>query len=320
MTATDWQQIILTSDDPASTWQTICDRLRDLAIASSSPVLLHNETIAPDRLLAESAWELWQAFPEAAPNTIEALQAWYDKPSPHGKAVLILDAFTLRELPLLLANGEARDISPTQIHAKAAAVPTDTNCFAKSLGVSTRGNLKNDSASSGFILDDCYTDVVSIPFEDSLGTIPHQPNVFIWHSWLDDLIHVHNKAPDQVTRIAEETFASEGFWKFIDRLRQGRDLLITADHGYATSKQFSSEEFNQDTIDALRKAFGASRYAPASKPWSQAFMPPVVQTINGHHVVVGQRKWTVQGGFPPLCHGGLSLLEAIVPFVELPAL
>jgi hypothetical protein len=39
---------------------------------------------------------------------------------------------------------------------------------------------------------------------------------------------------------------------------------------------------------------------------------------NGWVVVVGQRKWDVQGGFPHLCHGGLTLLEAAVPFIELP--
>ncbi len=35
---------------------------------------------------------------------------------------------------------------------------------------------------------------------------------------------------------------------------------------------------------------------------------------------MGQRKWTVQGGFPFLCHGGMSLLEVAVPFIEFPSL
>ena len=46
----------------------------------------------------------------------------------------------------------------------------------------------------------------------------------------------------------------------------------------------------------------------------------VVLTANGHHVVMGQVKWRIQSGFPPRCHGGLTLLEVAVPWVELPPL
>ena len=47
-------------------------------------------------------------------------------------------------------------------------------------------------------------------------------------------------------------------------------------------------------------------------------LPPLACRHNGWLVVLGQRKWNIQGGFPNLCHGGLSLLEAAVPYVELP--
>ena len=49
-------------------------------------------------------------------------------------------------------------------------------------------------------------------------------------------------------------------------------------------------------------------------------MPPIVMTNNNQHVVMGQRKWKVQGGFPHVCHGGMSLLEVAVPYMEFPAL
>jgi hypothetical protein len=49
-------------------------------------------------------------------------------------------------------------------------------------------------------------------------------------------------------------------------------------------------------------------------------MPPLILTENGYHIVIGQRKWKVQSGFPNLSHGGLSLLEVAVPFIELPPL
>ena len=48
-------------------------------------------------------------------------------------------------------------------------------------------------------------------------------------------------------------------------------------------------------------------------------MPPMVMTHNNQHVIMGQRKWKAPGGFPHFCHGGMSLLEVAVPFVEFPA-
>ncbi len=47
-------------------------------------------------------------------------------------------------------------------------------------------------------------------------------------------------------------------------------------------------------------------------------MHPIVMSVDGHHVIMGQRKWEVQGGggFPHVCHGGLSLLGVAVPWIE----
>jgi hypothetical protein len=155
---------------------------------------------------------------------------------------------------------------------------------------------------------------------DCLGAVPDAPNVFLWHSWLDDLIHVYKKSPEAVCKAATDTLTGKDFWRFVDRLRQGRRLVITADHGHTLSQLFSSAVRDEETIAILRDAFGGSRSKAADTPWSHTFMPPAVCSANGHHVVMGQCKWPVQGGFPQLCHGGLSLLEVAVPWVELPAL
>jgi hypothetical protein len=106
----------------------------------------------------------------------------------------------------------------------------------------------------------------------------------------------------------------------VNRLRQGRNLVITADHGYGVGKIFSTEERDPEALEALRAAFGASRCKTALEPWPHHFMPPVVLTQGGFRTVMGQRKWKIQSGFPDICHGGLSLLEVAVPFVEFLAL
>lgn len=316
--STDWSGIILDSQSPQDAWAEIFSAMTALSRASSSPVALHDATVIPDRLLTEAAWELWEAFPMHAEKTSDCLKGWASTGS--GKAVLILDALSLRELPILMGAAEARGIQPVQVKVTGSECPSTTDHFAKSLGLPSRSALANDGKPGTFALfgGDCYTDVVSLPFEDC--AVPPTPNLVIWHSWLDDLIHLQQKLPDQIASIATSTLQSDGFWNFINRLRQGRGLIITSDHGYAVSKRFSSEVEDPDAIEILRKTFGASRNKAVSEPWQKRFMPPIVMTNNNQHVVMGQRKWKVQGGFPHVCHGGMSLLEVAVPYMEFPAL
>ena len=68
-----WVQLILDARSVSEGWKAVFERLAELALSSSSPVELHNHTVAPDRLLAESAWELWTAYQSEAPKTADAL-------------------------------------------------------------------------------------------------------------------------------------------------------------------------------------------------------------------------------------------------------
>ena len=312
--STDWTGIILDSQSPETAWAEIFSSLLSLACSSSSPVALHDATVVPDRLLAEAAWEIWEAYPTQAEKTSEALKDWASLNS--GKAVLILDALSLRELPILLGAADARGIELACVKVTGSECPSTTDHFARAIGLPSRSALANDGKPGTFALFEanCYTDVVSLPFEDC--AVPPSPNLVIWHSWLDDLIHLQKKLPDQIASIASNVLQSDGFWNFVNKLRQGRSLVITSDHGYAVSKRFSSEVEDPDAIEILRKTFGASRNKAVSEPWQKRFMPPIVMINNNHYVVMGQLKWKVQGGFPHVCHGGMSLLEVAVPWIE----
>ncbi|MDR3555653.1 MAG: hypothetical protein P4L55_12925 [Syntrophobacteraceae bacterium] len=314
----NWLRLILDSRSPEAAWKEIFAVLLNVAEQTSSPVALHEATVVPDRLLSEAAWELWEAYPNYSARTSEVLKEWAANSSP--KAILILDALSLRELPFLLGGARTRGIKPVQVKVTGSECPSTTDQFAHALGLQSRSALANDSKPGAFALFGaaCYTDVIALPFEDC--AIPPSPNVVIWHSWLDDLIHVHKKLPDQIATIASAILQSDGFWGFIDKLRQGRKLVITSDHGYAVSKRFSSQVEDHEAIAILRETFGASRSKAASEPLKESFMPPIVMAVKGRNVVMGQRKWNVQGAFPDICHGGMSLLEVAVPWVELPSL
>lgn len=336
MSDASWESLVLTAQPPEAAWRSIFGRLRDVALAAPSPAAMHRETIVPDRLLAESAWDLWQEFSSAAPSVVAGLREfWAASSGVAGSAVLILDALSLREMPQIVAAARKHGVEPVRCEVRGSHVPTETEGFSQALGLQTRSKLFNNQPPASFIFNgpDTHTDVIDAPFADCVSSVPAKPRLFIWHKWPDEpLIHLHADKVEGDTIVATEIkkqLASDGFWQFVDRLRQGRRLVITGDHGYATASEFSSEVKDEESVRAFAGTFGAQRAIredPAT-PWPRRLLPPPVLRFPASVgntspwlVVLGQRKWKVRGGFPTLCHRGLSLLEAAVPFIELPPL
>jgi hypothetical protein len=327
-----WDLLILSERNAAQTWEDIFSKLGSVALTTANPSLLHRETTTPDRLIAECAWNLWQSFPTDAPNVVSAIRDFWSSPSSStGTAVLVLDALSLRELPLILAAGQKRGIRAVRHNVRGSVVPTDTNRFAAALGLPSRSRLSNNEYPQSFIFagSDVHTDVLDSHFADCVARVAAKPRLFIWHEWPDHpLIHNHAEVTDGDAVVAAEikrTISSDDFWAFINALRQGRRLLITGDHGYATACEFSSEIKDEESIRLFSGTFGAMRAIreDPTQPWPRRDLPPrVLRFPIGNDtwlVVIGQRKWKVRGGFPTLCHYGLSLLEAAVPVIEFPA-
>jgi hypothetical protein len=132
-----WHDIILDSSNSKSAWQDIFGALQELAQTTTSPVALHDQTVVPDRLLSEAAWQLWHEYPIEAVRTSEELKQWCSATSSTGKAVLILDALSLRELPSLIAGAKSHGIDPASIRITGSECPSTTSQFAHALGLSS---------------------------------------------------------------------------------------------------------------------------------------------------------------------------------------
>ncbi|MDR0374945.1 MAG: hypothetical protein LBH85_04400 [Treponema sp.] len=282
-----WVEVILANKSPAEIWADIFSLMQMKALTVDSPAKLHAETVEPDRLLAEAAWELWETFPEAAEKTSARLASWTTAAAAGGKAVLILDALSPRELFIIAEAAKNRNIDIACVSLTGSECPSTTGEFARSLGASSRASLADDKKDAGFIpfAGNCYTGVYSSPFEDC--TVIPNPNLFIWHSWLDDHIHVNND-PDILEKIVAEELQGDGFWEFVNKLRKGHRLVITSDHGYAVSKNFSSEVQDPPAALFLRSKFRATRFLKDQDEWPIRTIPPLGMTVNT------QRKWKVR--------------------------
>jgi hypothetical protein len=272
-----------------------------------------------DQVLATAGWDLWNDFHAHVPRTSEWLSNWW-KESFGGRAILILDALSLRELPWLHEGAIERGFTVHEVSASASELPAATTEFAKALGFAQRSALENNGAGSSHRLSGARTECSGAPWADIVALIGAEPRWCFWHTWPDDLVHDLSKpgaSHAELARRAAEHLTGDDFWAFIRTLAQGRRLIVTSDHGYAAIGPFADTTGEQGKW--LADTFKAQRMGTDGDcgPWS----PPLALALPGelgrHRLALGRRKWKVAGGYPTLAHGGLTLLETLCPWIEL---
>jgi hypothetical protein len=317
----------LVTGEPEDAWRTLIAAALAIAAGpltvgtSPSEVIKRDRAIGElDHFLSTSGWDLWHDFGQAVERNAERLVRWWAE-TYGAKAVLILDGLSLRELPWLLQGAKERGFTLHEVSANAAELPGETDEFAQALGFFARSQLQNNGGALTGRLSGATTECVKLPWQDCAKLIDASPNWLFWHPWPDSKIHDTTGAGqglDVLTRDVAEQLSSDDFWAFVERLATGRRLVITSDHGYAATGLFfdaSGQQGNhlKATFKNGRNVKGAVDPGP--------FIPPVALQINGPHcphtLVLGRWKWSGQGGYPTLAHGGLSLLEVLTPFVEL---
>ena len=315
---------------PSDAWAAIIAQCADvmsepLVVASAGADLIRRETsIAQlDSVLATAAWPLWQHFAACVPHTAARLREIWQQ-SNDGLAILLLDGLSLRELPWVIQEGQRRGFQVTP-SVTAAELPADSSRFAQAIGLSQRSDLSNDNGrrvpafASRF--PDARTESTGMSWSDLARFVAAERRLFLWHHFPDE--RLHDLAADgaglhELTEAIAAQFASDAFWSLIGRLCTGRTLVIASDHGYAATHLFP--DATDASTKALRTLFGAKRFVPGDSA-QDFWVPPLALPLDTGHgvftIALGRRKWKVPNGHPTLSHGGLTLLEALCPFVLL---
>ena len=309
---------------PAEAWVAIAEHALEVCNTAGqgkpadAAARLRDEGLrALDAWIAGAGWDLWAEFGTAMPRTADRLVQWWGAVPPGaGAAVVILDGLSLRELPLLLHGAVAHGFAVVSVEATGAEFPGNTNAFAQALGVASRGTLANNHPPGDFRLAGATTEVADLPWADCAALVKAEPRWVFWHEWPD--IRFHSGSSFQaLAKNADETFSDAAFWAFLSRLATGRRLLVTSDHGYAHIGGF--QDTHDDQKAWLRSVFAGGRTAAAGE--TGAWSPPLALAVEGRQARVrlplGRRKWPVPGGNASLSHGGLTLLEALSPLIEL---
>jgi hypothetical protein len=330
MTGRDSKLDAVLTAAPAEAWSAIFTKLWEIFSAPLTAQHVEREVMDRERkigelelLLSGSAWELWRDYENSVPRTAQSLIDFWNKTA-GGKAVLILDALSLREVPWLLSEAQRRGYQIHQAGPRGAELPSDTTPFAKALGFGQRSSLENNDAGLAHHLTGARTETLGAEWSSCLDWMASAPAIALWHHWPDDRVHKLAEPGDgfqQLCREAAQQLTSDAFWKLIERMTQGRRLVITSDHGYAASGLFDDVR-DRDQVAWLKSNFGSSRFANGAGT-THHWTPPVSLCLTTAHgekqFALGRRKWRSAGGYPALAHGGLSLLEVAVPFIEISA-
>lgn len=318
----------LTNSPPDDAWGEIAEHLWQIFSAPITPAAAEAEIVKRDRIITElentlsgSCWDLWDHFETSVPKTSEAVVKFWNRIQ-GGKAVLILDGVSLRETPWLLQQAADRGYTIHSAGPRAAELPCETSPFAKALGFSQRSALENNGAGVTHKLTGAGTESSNLNWKDCIGLVGYQESVVFWHHYPDERMHdlaVPGEGLHKLARETHEHFTSDGFWDFVARLACGRRLIITSDHGYAACGLFP-DLVDKDQVEYMKKLFKSGRTA-TSNTEDGSWVPPIdlrlASAHGSHRYVLGRRKWKSAGGYPTLHHGGLSLLEVFVPFIEL---
>ena len=241
----------LIKDTPTEAWRIIIKETIEIASktldANTAPSAVNKrdrEIGILDHFLSTSGWDLWQVFNDVVERTSDRLVRWWNESgygNSSGKAILILDGLSLRELPWLLQEAKRRGFTLHEATANASELPGETNMFAQALGFSSRSQLQNNGGGHNHKLIPARTECVDMPWKDCAGLIDASPNWIFWHQWPDKKLHDGAGAGqglDFLTLDVAAQLTSEDFWQFIERLATGRRLVITSDHGYAATGLF----------------------------------------------------------------------------------
>ena len=272
-----------------------------------------------ENTLSGSCWDMWGSFESSIPKNSQSIVDFWNRIH-NGKAVLILDGLSLRESPWLLQQAEERGYTVHDAGPRGAELPCETTPFAHALGLGQRSSLENNGAGGAHKLQGAGTESSDLNWQDC--TVGNQEGFVFWHHWPDKRMHDLSDPGEglhKLSREAHEHLTSDDFWAFVERMATGRRLVITSDHGYAACGLFP-DLGDKDQAEYMKKLFKSGRTAVGDCE-DGAWVPPIdlsLSTDHGtHRLVLGRRKWKSAGGYPTLHHGGLSLLEVFVPFIEL---
>ena len=97
----------------------------------------------------------------------------------------------------------------------------------------------------------------------------------------------------------------------------GNEFLVTSDHGYISTETHFLSLPTKRLEGAMQNIFGASRWAEAGTKADELIEAGYIVRHGGYYLVGNRYAWATRGKYKVMLHGGISLLECLVPVLRI---
>jgi hypothetical protein len=234
------------------------------------------------------------------------------------KAVVIFDGLSLREIPILLSLSEKSKIKAVEISTAISAIPSETIDFvelALNIGKISPSQLPSRKELKDRNIRAYYYDSPAQKYKIE----EEQKALLLWSSFPDQ---TYNDSGARFIQHFENnrTLLEEAWKNTVQQIPASRKILITSDHGYIFFGAGCAFTRSQEDVRPLNQFFGGERFAVLKGNETPLQHPDVYYLPERRTCLIKGRVQTHppgQSGAKLYKHGGLSLMECIVPWIML---
>ncbi len=233
-------------------------------------------------------------------------------------AVIIFDGLSLREIPLLLQFAEKSRFSAREVDFSFSPTPSETLDFVEQrlgFGKTAPSRLPGRTELRQQNIAAYYYDTPSRShrFENDADAL------LLWSSFPD---HTYSDSGARfVQHFAQiHSFLETAWMNTVQKIPANRDVLITSDHGYAYFGPGMSFQRTTAAVRPLTAYLGGERFRYYSESDSPPDHSDLTVLRDRHLAIIRGRVQTHPSGAASsrlYKHGGLSLMETLVPWIEL---
>jgi len=264
---------------------------------------------------AQSVWDELQADSAQAPTVKEWLGLDSPLPLATSRAAVVFDGLSLRELPLLLKMAEDSGFRVKSARAVATCLPTETIHYVDERVIGTRIGPSQLRGRAELALKNVEAFYLDQP--NARHAFPLGPSLLIWSTYPDRLFADDNARNEALFTNFHRNYIPT-IWKYtLQDIPRGLPIVVTSDHGYiffGASLEATRDSDAPELLGQARwKEFTPDEVLPA---WHTD-----LQILPRSHIAMlrGRLRARPQGTSSRKLyqHGGFSLMEVLVPWIEL---
>jgi len=270
-----------------------------------------------EEMISTGVLKVWDEL-AAASSTAPALKSWLglDAPLPLAspRAAVVFDGLSLREMPLLLSQVKATGFRVKSAQVIATSLPTETLSFVEQRVLGQP--LAPSRLRGRKELAERNVEAFYLEKPNTRESYPANRSLLVWSSYPERLFFNDEARNEALFSTFHEFIPT--IWKCtVQAIPSGLPIVVTSDHGYI---------FLGADLESVRSSDAAALLGQARvKEFSDGEMfleeHPDLQILSRERIAMLRGRLRARPSGPSsrklYQHGGFSLMEVLVPWIEL---